>query len=230
MFLPSHVSWRINSTSAWTPRLPQMEKSFRGKADSNWGGVFICGRKLRSLTSITCGATTQEQGRANSLWAPPFSFHNMSCSVGGARTMVTTRSEKSKICSLMSASLSSLFRSTISLRFLFPLFFSKLAEKTKSDDVTGYFHGEGGLPCVRVIGTGSRAKPFSSMVSRVVSPSAEVSTSICRAPGNKQCEHKSCSTKNFEEHSAGALWKMIKDHPVGSGAWGCWAFPSKVLP
>lgn len=71
----------------------------------------------------------QEQGRANSLWAPPFSFHSMSCSVGGARSMVTTRSEKSEICSLMSASLSSFLRSTISLRFRFPLFFSKLAEK-----------------------------------------------------------------------------------------------------
>lgn len=131
LLLPSRLSWRITSTSAPTPRFPQMEKSFGGKADSNCGSGCVCRRQLRWFTSITCGARTQEQGRANSLRAPPFSFHSMSCSVGGARSMVTTRSEKSDICSLMSASLSSLFRSTISLRFRFPLFFSKLAEGGK---------------------------------------------------------------------------------------------------
>lgn len=31
LLLPSRLSWRITSRSAWTPRFPQMQKSFRGK-------------------------------------------------------------------------------------------------------------------------------------------------------------------------------------------------------
>lgn len=83
----------------------------------------------RLFTSFISRAMTVEHGCAKSLSALPLSFHSMSCSVGGAKSMETTRSEKSDSCSLMNSLLSSLVWSTINLRFLFPLFFSEFAEK-----------------------------------------------------------------------------------------------------
>lgn len=87
-----------------------------------------------AFTSLISGATTVEHGCLKRLWAPPLSFHTMSCSVGGARSMGTTRSEKSVSCCLMAVLLNSFRWSTNNLRFRFRLFLLEFAEEEKNGE------------------------------------------------------------------------------------------------
>lgn len=142
VILLSCPSLRNTSTSSHTLYfiwLIVLEKSCNSKQDLTLAAINSLSGALttrsigfsssRLFTSFISRAMTVEHGRAKSLSALPLSFHSMSCSVGGAKSMETTRSEKSESCSLMDSLLSSLAWSTINLRFLFPLFFNEFAEK-----------------------------------------------------------------------------------------------------
>lgn len=183
------------------------------------------------FTSITCGAIRQEQGRSNSLWAPPFSFHSMSCSVGGARSKATTRSEKSEICSLISASLSCLSWSTISLRFLFPLFFSRSAEEKKTNQLIWWLD-QVAVGCQE--GLGHAYALWAQVPERSRFPRWWAGCS-CPATGSPPAFAEHLETNGLNSYpvkqrtGGGALWEMIKDHPVSSWARGWWAFPSASL-
>lgn len=121
---PSHTC-QISSGKWSLKRAAEEKRHYQLLFYRNTAGFYSSGL----FTAFICGATTVEHGCAKRLSAPPLSFHNMSCSVGGARSIGTTRSAKSESCSLMVSLLSSLVASTINLRLRFPLFFSEFAEK-----------------------------------------------------------------------------------------------------